>query len=62
MRNTYKILVGKPEGKKSLGRPKRRWRIILLNWKGVLFGEHYNSKGFLYAVSRALTAAGQPMD
>jgi hypothetical protein len=25
MRNTYKILVGKPEGKKSLERPRRRW-------------------------------------
>jgi hypothetical protein len=24
MRNTYKILVGKPEGKRPLGRPKRR--------------------------------------
>jgi hypothetical protein len=25
MRNAYKILVGKPEGKRLLGRPKRRW-------------------------------------
>jgi hypothetical protein len=25
MRNSYKILVGKPEGKRPLGRPKRRW-------------------------------------
>jgi hypothetical protein len=24
LRNAYKILVGKPEGKKPLGRPKRR--------------------------------------
>jgi hypothetical protein len=24
-RNTYRILVGKPEGKRSLGRPRRRW-------------------------------------
>jgi hypothetical protein len=24
-RNAYKILVGKPEGKRSLGRPRRRW-------------------------------------
>jgi hypothetical protein len=23
------MLVGKPEGKRPLGRPKRRWRIIL---------------------------------
>jgi hypothetical protein len=24
-RNAYKILVGNPEGKRPLGRPKRRW-------------------------------------
>jgi hypothetical protein len=24
-RNAYRILVGNPEGKRSLGRPKRRW-------------------------------------
>jgi hypothetical protein len=24
-RNSYRILVGKPEGKKPLGRPVRRW-------------------------------------
>jgi hypothetical protein len=24
-RNTYRLLVGKPEGKKPLGRPGRRW-------------------------------------
>jgi hypothetical protein len=24
--NAYSILVGKPEGKRPLGRPKRRWR------------------------------------
>jgi hypothetical protein len=23
--NVYKLLVGKPEGKSSLGRPRRRW-------------------------------------
>jgi hypothetical protein len=28
-RGVYRVLVGKPEGKKPLGRPKRRWRIIL---------------------------------
>jgi hypothetical protein len=26
IRNAYKILVGKPEGKISLARPVRRWR------------------------------------
>jgi hypothetical protein len=24
-RNMYRILVGKPEGKRPLGRPRRRW-------------------------------------
>jgi hypothetical protein len=24
-RNAYRILVGKPEGNSSLGRPRRRW-------------------------------------
>jgi hypothetical protein len=24
-RNAYMILVGKPEGKRPLGRPRRRW-------------------------------------
>jgi hypothetical protein len=24
-RNTYRILVGKPEGKRPLGRPRHRW-------------------------------------
>jgi hypothetical protein len=25
VRNAYSILVGKPEGRKPLGRPRRRW-------------------------------------
>jgi hypothetical protein len=24
-RNTYRLLVEKPEGRRSLGRPRRRW-------------------------------------
>jgi hypothetical protein len=24
-RNAYRILVGKPQGKRPLGRPRRRW-------------------------------------
>jgi hypothetical protein len=24
-RNMYKVLMGKPEGKRPLGRPRRRW-------------------------------------
>jgi hypothetical protein len=26
-RNAYRLLVGKPEGKRPLGRPRRRWVI-----------------------------------
>jgi hypothetical protein len=26
MINAYRMLVGKPEGKKPLGRPRRRWK------------------------------------
>jgi hypothetical protein len=29
MRNTYKILVEKPEGKRSVGRSRRRWEDII---------------------------------
>jgi hypothetical protein len=25
-RNVYRLLVGKPEGKRPLGRPRRRWK------------------------------------
>jgi hypothetical protein len=25
MRNAYRLLVGKPEGERPLGRPRRRW-------------------------------------
>jgi hypothetical protein len=38
---TYRILVGKPDGKRSLGRPRRRWvdniKIHLreLGWNGM---------------------------
>jgi hypothetical protein len=30
-RNAYGILVGKPEGKRPLGRPRCRW-VIILKW------------------------------
>jgi hypothetical protein len=30
-RNVYKVLVGKPEGKRSLGRPKCRWEDKIKN-------------------------------
>jgi hypothetical protein len=40
MRNKYEILVGNPEGKKPLGRPRRRWEDNIKmdhrgGWKGV---------------------------
>jgi hypothetical protein len=28
-RNAYRLLVGKPEGRRPLGRPRRRWVIVL---------------------------------
>jgi hypothetical protein len=40
-RNGYRILVGKPEGKRPLGRPRRRWvdnikmDLIAIGWEGV---------------------------
>jgi hypothetical protein len=41
MRNAYRISVGKPEGKRPLGRPRRRWEdntrmdIREIGWGGV---------------------------
>jgi hypothetical protein len=32
MKNAYKILVEKPEGKRPLGRPRRRWEDIRMNF------------------------------
>jgi hypothetical protein len=40
-RNSYRLLVGKPEGKSLLERPRRRWGIILgwilERWDGVMW-------------------------
>jgi hypothetical protein len=40
-RNAYRLLVGKPEGKRPLGRPRRRRGIILgwilEKWNGVMW-------------------------
>jgi hypothetical protein len=44
MRNAYNILVGKLEGKRPLGSPKRRWEdnirmdLSEIVWEGVRFG------------------------
>jgi hypothetical protein len=40
-RNAYRILVGKPEGKRQLGRPRRKWMdnikmdITEIRWDGM---------------------------
>jgi hypothetical protein len=36
-RNAYRILVGEPEGKRPLGRPRHRWvdNIREIGWNGV---------------------------
>ena len=34
-RGVYRVLVGKPEGKRPLGRPRRRWEDNL-KWEGVV--------------------------
>jgi len=31
-RQVYRVLVGKPEGKKPLGRPRHRWEDIKINF------------------------------
>jgi hypothetical protein len=45
-RNLYKVLVGKPKGKRTLGRPRRRWedgnkmdlrRLVGGMWSGVTY-------------------------
>jgi hypothetical protein len=40
-RNVYRLLVGKPDGKRPLGRPRRRWidninmDLLEIGWGGV---------------------------
>jgi hypothetical protein len=40
-RNAYRLLVGKPEGKRPLRRPRRRWvdnikkGLLVIGWGGV---------------------------
>jgi hypothetical protein len=33
IKNAYKILVGKPEGKRPTGRPRLRWQDIIMDLK-----------------------------
>jgi hypothetical protein len=38
-RKVYKVLVEKPEGKRLLGRPRRRWEdVIIMDLKEIGFG------------------------
>jgi hypothetical protein len=43
-KNVYRVLVGKPEGKRPLGRPRRRWEdgigmdLEEIGWGGVWSG------------------------
>jgi hypothetical protein len=40
-RNVFRLLVGKPEGRRPLGRPRRRWldniKMDLVWWDGVMW-------------------------
>jgi hypothetical protein len=59
-RNVYRLLVGKPEGKRPLGRPRRRWidniqmdlleiGLRVLDWIG-LAQDRYRWRALVYAV------------
>jgi hypothetical protein len=38
VRGAYNILVGRPEGRKPLGRPRRRWEDIKMDLREIGFG------------------------
>jgi hypothetical protein len=38
-RNAYRLLVGKPEGKRPIGRPRRRWVDIRMDLGEVGWGD-----------------------
>jgi hypothetical protein len=41
-RKVYKVLVGKPEGKSRLGRPRRRWEDgIKMDLRGIVRGKEW---------------------
>ena len=37
-RSIYRVLVGKPEGKRPLGRPRRRWEYNMMDFQEVGYG------------------------
>jgi hypothetical protein len=43
----YKILTGKPEGKKPLSRHRRRWNNVRRKYKVVLLPRHHASKKYM---------------
>jgi hypothetical protein len=49
-RNAYRILVGKPEAKRPLGRPKRRWvdnvkmDLREIGWDGMVWTDLANDR------------------
>jgi hypothetical protein len=43
-RNTYRVLVGTPEGRRALGRPRHKWKLALKQaMKVLIWGEKYSS-------------------
>jgi hypothetical protein len=41
-RNVYRVLMGKPEGKRPLGRPRRRWEDgIIMDLREIVWGSVY---------------------
>jgi hypothetical protein len=55
-RNVYRLLVGKPEGKRPLGRPRRRWidnlleiGVNVMDWIG-LAQDRYRWRAFVNSV------------
>ncbi|PNF23733.1 hypothetical protein B7P43_G18405, partial [Cryptotermes secundus] len=58
-RNAYRLLVGKPEGKRPLGRPRRRWvtilKWILEGWDGIDWIDLAQDRGQWRALVNAVT-------
>jgi hypothetical protein len=47
--NVYRIMVGTPEGKRPLGRPRRRWEdnIKMHVWTGLIWLRIWTNGGLL---------------
>jgi hypothetical protein len=50
-RDAYRVLVGKPEGRRPLGRPRRRWEDLIkidlreVEWGGMEAWRHWSGEG-----------------